>query len=391
MELVQPKHYISHQIQEHFDEIKRYKKKDNFLKSSFYQIHKNEISTVLNGLEWDNSISENYTSKKSLRIVSWNIERGKKLEAIIGFMNVDPALSTADIILVTECDNGMGRTANRNVAKELAEALSMNYCFAPSYLVLGKGAIGETDHLTQNTRALHGTAILTKFPILAAKSIEVPPVKEVFHSSEKRLGCKKGLIVAIEINKTSLSFGALHIDLSSTAKDRAKQLEAIVKNMPTSDIQVIGGDWNCGTFNLRRKWEIITQSLSKLCTIGFTKAIGHYMTPELKFEKPLFDMLSLNNFEFNDYNDRSKGTIYFDVNDLLTNEKTKKFIPGFLLKELQRKLKPWNGCVPLKIDWLAGKGGEIINAQTIEKPTFEGVLLSDHNPIYIDLNIETSL
>ena len=92
-------------------------------------------------------------------------------------------------------------------------------------------------------------------------------------------------------------------------------------------------------------------------------------------------------FDYESYNDRSKGTIYFDVNDLLHNEKAKKFVPAFLLRELERRLRPWNGVVPLKIDWLAGKGGKVTNAQTIEKPQKNGILLSDHNLIYIDLDI----
>jgi endonuclease/exonuclease/phosphatase family metal-dependent hydrolase len=390
MILNQEKHKIEHQLQKHYLEIRSFSNKKTFLDSNFYKIHKNEINDVINGLEWDNTISTNFKNKDSLRIVSWNIERGFKLDRIIKFFKEDSTLSKADIVLVIECDNGMGRTSNRNVSKELAEELGFNYCFAPSYLVLGKGAIGETNHITKNTNALHGTTILSKYKIKEAKSVNVPPVKEVFHSSEKRLGNKKGLVAEILVDNKTVALGAVHIDLSSTAQDRANQLEVIVNNLPDSDIQIIGGDWNCGTFNLRRKWEILTQSLGKLMTIGFTKAIEHYMTPEIKFEKPLFDMLTNNGFEFNNYNDRSKGTIYFDVNNMLTNEKTKKFIPPFLIKELQRRLKPWDGCVPLKIDWLAGKGGQITNAQTIEKPQILGDIMSDHNPIYIDLKISIS-
>ena len=387
MKLSNPNHKLNHKLHTHYDEISSFSKKKDLMQSIFYATHKKDLEDIINGLEWDNTISPKSSPQKKLRIVSWNIERGKALSDIIHFFLTDPELSKADIILVIECDHGMGRTANRNIAKELAEALTFNYCFAPSYLVLGKGAIGETDHNQKNTTALHGTAILSKYKIESAKSVEVPPVKEVFHSSEKRLGCKKGLIITIQVGSKTLSFGAIHIDLSSTATDRANQLEVVVKNLPTTSIQIVGGDWNCGTFNLRRKWEIITQSLGKLLTIGFAKAIAHYMTPELKFEKPLFDMLNKNGFEFNMYNDRSKGTIYFDINNMLMNEKTKKFVPAFLIKELQRRLKPWNGCVPLKIDWLAGKGGVVLNAQTIEKPQVEGRVLSDHNPIYIDLKL----
>ncbi len=387
MKLQASKNSLDHNLHNYFHEIKSYARKKDFTASEFYAQHQDELESVINGLEWDNSNSNNYPSKKMLRVVSWNIERGIQLDGLITYFKENEELSKADIILVIECDKGMGRTSNRNVVKEIAETLDYNYCFAPSYLVLGKGALGETSHSTKNTTALHGTAILSKYTIENAQSVNVPIVKEVFHSSEKRLGNKKGLIAQIKVANQTLAIGAIHIDLSSTATDRRNQLEALIKELPESDIYCIGGDWNCGTFNLRRKWEILTQSVGKLVSIGFTKAIEHYMTPELKYEKPLFSMLEKNGFDYNSYNDRSKGTIYFDVNNMLTNEKTKKFVPGFLLKELERRLRPWNGCVPLKIDWLAGKGGKVFNAQTIEQPKVNDVLLSDHNPIYIDLEI----
>jgi endonuclease/exonuclease/phosphatase family metal-dependent hydrolase len=217
--------------------------------------------------------------------------------------------------------------------------------------------------------------------------VVVPPVKEVFHSSEKRLGCKKGLVAQIQVGDKSIALGAIHIDLSSTAKDRAEQLKAVLTAIPKADIQLIGGDWNCGTFNLRRKWEIITQSVGKLITIGFTKAIHHYMTPELKYDKPLFDVLLANGFVFDSFNDRTKGTIHLNIDDVLTNSKAKRFIPTIFLKELSRRLRPWNGAMPLKIDWLAGKGGLAVNAQTIVNPQINTTLLSDHNPIYVDLEL----
>ncbi|MBL4593077.1 MAG: hypothetical protein JKX68_04580 [Flavobacteriales bacterium] len=386
MNLLKGKQYLQHNLQQHYEEIKAFKKKKDFINSPFYTQHKDQIDKVINGLEWDNTIA-NELPKDELRIVSWNIERGKKLDAIISYFKENPALSKADVILAIECDNGMGRTNNRNVAKELAEALGMNYCFVPSYLVLGKGAMGETDHTTQNTTALHGTAILSKYPIKTAKSVSVPPVKEVFHSSEKRLGCKKGIVVQLQVGDKSLAIGAIHIDMSSNAKDRAIQLNAILTALTKANIQLIGGDFNCHTFNVRKKGELLFQLINKFFTVGFRGAIEHYMTPELKFDKPIFDALLKQNFDFETYNDRKKGTLYFDINDLLHNDKAKKFVPGFLLTILERKLRPWNGCVPLKIDWLAGKGGQVSKAQTVEKPTINGELLSDHNPIYIDLKI----
>lgn len=386
MKEITGKQALTHDIYPYYDEIKSYKKKKDFIKSEFYASHQTEINTLLDGLEWDNTISD-AEPKDNIKVVSWNIERGKQLDDIITFIKKDPELSEADIILAIECDNGMGRTANRNITKEFAEALGMNYCFAPSYLVLGKGAIGETDHKNKNTTALHGTAILSKFPIELAHGIAVPPVKEVFHSSEKRLGCKKGLVAKVNIGNKSIALGAIHIDLSSTATDRANQLEAVLKALPEASIQLIGGDFNCTTFNVRKKSELAWQLIIKFFTVGFKGTIEHYMTPELKFDKPMFDKLIEYGYDFKTFNDRTKGTLYFDMNDLLTNEKSKKFVPAFFLRYLERKLSPWNGCVPLKLDWLAGKSGSVINAQTIEKPQVDNVQLSDHNPIFVELEL----
>ena len=385
--MLKSKQYLDHNLQQYYDEIKAFKKRNRFKASSFYAEHHLEIKAVIDGLEWDNTLAVNVEPKDELRIVSWNIERGKQLRGLIAYLKENPELSKADVILAIECDNGMGRTNNINVAKELAEALGMNYCFAPSYLVLGKGAVGETNHKEKNTTALHGTAILSKYPITEAKGVKVPPVKEVFHSSEKRLGCKKGMVAKIIVGNKSLVIGALHIDLSSTAKDRANQLEAVIKGMPIADIQLLGGDWNTSTFNLRRKPELAWQVITKFITIGFKGAIENYMTPELKFDKPIFDMLQKHGFEHNGFNDKQKGSIYFDINDLLHHEKATVFVPRFLLNELERRLRPWNGCVPLKIDWFAGKGAIPLNPQTIEKPEINGILLSDHNPIAINLKI----
>jgi endonuclease/exonuclease/phosphatase family metal-dependent hydrolase len=382
------KYHIQHNLHPYYGEIKSFAKKKAFIDSNCYALHQQQINDVINGLEWNNTLFSDTKQKDVIRIVSWNIERGKQLDAIINFFKEDSELSKADVILAIECDNGMGRTTNRNVARELAESLGMNYCFAPSYLVLGKGALGETAHTTQNTTSLHGTAILSKYPIQMANSVAVPSVKEVFHSSEKRLGCKKGLVVQIQIGNTSIALGAIHIDLSSDARDRAEQLETVINALPKTDIQLIGGDFNCSTFNLRTKWGLFIQVIEKFFTVGFKGAIENYMTPELKFDKPMFDKLLKHNFEFNAYNDRQKGTLFFDITDLLQNEKTKKFVPPIFIRYLERKLRPWNGNVPLKLDWLAGKGGKVINAQTVENPKKEDILLSDHNPIFIDLQLK---
>ena len=54
---------------------------------------------------------------------------------------------------------------------------------------------------------------------------------------------------------------------------------------------------------------------------------------------------------------------------------------------LERRLAPWGGRVPLRVDWFAGKGLRPRAPQVIERPVAEGRLVSDHNPILVDLEL----
>lgn len=53
----------------------------------------------------------------------------------------------------------------------------------------------------------------------------------------------------------------------------------------------------------------------------------------------------------------------------------------------QEKLQPWNGEVPLRLDWIAGKGFEPENPGVVEKPMWQGKRVSDHNPIIVDIKL----
>ena len=58
MILKENKHLLTHHLEDIFPEIKKIKKKTTFLKSPIYNQHKQAIDSVLNGIEWDNTISE---------------------------------------------------------------------------------------------------------------------------------------------------------------------------------------------------------------------------------------------------------------------------------------------------------------------------------------------
>src|SRR6185503_18876125 len=122
------------------------------------------------------------------------VQRGARFDSILGALREDPGLAAADFVLLSEIDCGLGRSANRNVARELAQALGMSYAFAPSYLTLGDDW-GENRAGLANTTALAGTAILTRARIVRAENVDMPALRDKFSSSERRLGWKRALLV----------------------------------------------------------------------------------------------------------------------------------------------------------------------------------------------------
>ena len=67
------------------------------------------------------SSSELAEGPTTLRVVSWNIAGGAKLDAVIEFL----LGADADIIFLQEVDRNAGRTSHRNVAREIAQNLKL--------------------------------------------------------------------------------------------------------------------------------------------------------------------------------------------------------------------------------------------------------------------------
>src|SRR5215469_1036870 len=107
-----------------------------------------EIQTGSFVLETDRGHQPN-----GLRVVSWNINRGLQLNAVIDFL----AGSSADLILLQEADIHARRTRCGNIPCDIAQALKMNYVFGREFEELAQGNTGSP--------AYHGQATLSRSPI----------------------------------------------------------------------------------------------------------------------------------------------------------------------------------------------------------------------------------
>lgn len=394
--LDEPVRDITHQLAPHFEAIKRYPSFKTLRASALYEKLGGEIKRVANGIAWRNTVHAS-DAPEHIRVTAWNIERGLKLDGIIHLLKTHPVLSKTDILLITEADIGMGRSDNRNIPFELADALHMNVVFANSFLALEKGDLGEQHHDAPNTLALHGICILSRFRIPSCKIVSLPNFKDLFNDIEKRFGSRKGLICTIPIGHHTFDIAVAHIELSTTAAQRGQQMDILLQalSQSTADAILLGGDFNTTTYNLLNKRRLFAHLCYKAFW-GVPRVVRHYMTPEKHFEKPIFDAIRRHGFDIAPYNDRQAGTLYYDINDPKIEAKIRHYrIPAFVLRWLRRKLEPWHGRVPLRLDWFTGKHCRVVSQpqglyappQVVDTPLWNHAPVSDHSPIVVDLDL----
>jgi endonuclease/exonuclease/phosphatase family metal-dependent hydrolase len=165
----------------------------------------------------------------SIRVATWNIERGLEFDAIkaaltndqqffrqaaLQWKSVDAKrlaevleqakqLQQADIIVLNEVDWGLKRSGYRNIAKELAGATGMNHAYAVEFvevdpLTLGtetlEGEVSEDrEAIVKNIAVdkdrilgLHGTAILSRFRLSNIRILRFKNQGHDWYADEKK-------------------------------------------------------------------------------------------------------------------------------------------------------------------------------------------------------------
>jgi endonuclease/exonuclease/phosphatase family metal-dependent hydrolase len=328
---------------------------------------------------------------RSIRAAAWNVERGARLEGIAAVLKSHADLRRADVLLLTELDYGMARSGNRFVARELARELSMNYAFAPCYLALTKGNGAEADAEGENGLALHGNAVLSRWPILDARSVALPNGKDKMRGVEKRLGSQRAVVCRIEHPAGAFRTVSLHLDAHSSQRHRQRQMEVVLDFVEGLRLRLpvlVGGDWNTSTYNSSRAVYSIA-GFARRVAMGVGNVIeNHYLRPENWFERGLFGELERRGYSFRDLNEPGAGTLHYDVKDLAANTNMADWVPRWCFWWINWALKDHGGRCSLKLDWFAGRR---IKADPSSPPRVLGHLrgpagevLSDHDPILLD-------
>ena len=249
-----------------------------------------------------------------LRAAVWNVERGLRLDDIESIFTspeqfqgeaekqgraVMPelrdemeVLRSVDVLILNEVDWGLKRTRYRKVVEEFARALDMNWTYGVEFVEIDRINLGteefrqiedagerealvrETRVAPERVRALHGTAVLSRYPILEARLepftitgydwfgrelLQVSALEggkrrtaelafQETITREVRRGGRTSLVVTLavpDLPEGRLTVAATHLESRATPAIRQKQMQQLLQSLRKINNPIIlAGDLN---------------------------------------------------------------------------------------------------------------------------------------------------
>ena len=182
-------------------------------------------------------------------IAAWNVER-----CLFPVEAAEKLRQTgADIVLLSEMDCGMARTAQRHTTADVAAELGMAYAFGVEFLELGLGSDTEISFCTEaeNRDGFHGNAVLATAGLQQVFMVRLPGQRFWFcnSSDQPRLGERMAIGSVLATSQGPLLVVSTHLESNSDALGRAAQMRHLVDvvdaRFPGLPV-VIGGDLNSG-------------------------------------------------------------------------------------------------------------------------------------------------
>lgn len=164
-----------------------------------------------------------------LRVITYNIHRAIGVDRRFRPQRIVDILQhyDADVVILQEVDEGVPRSRELNLAKELAEIAGY-----PHY------ALG---HNVSLRKGRYGNATLSRFPILRERNIDLSVAE-----SWIRRGCQH---TTLELNGTGRHLEVFNLHLGLSARERAKQVELLKRSHEFSSVDpetpvIVAGDFN---------------------------------------------------------------------------------------------------------------------------------------------------
>lgn len=186
----------------------------------------------------------------SLRVGAWNVqhchfpEESGRLLASCGL----------DLVLLSELDIGMRRTAQVNTPAALAKAQAHGYAFATEFLELRSpdGVLPGTIGGPENEHGLHGNGLTAARPPREAVLIRLRPEADWFvapRRDQHRVGTRMALAASFALGRGEVVVVSVHLESDTDRAGRARQMEellAAVDRFAGKRPVLIGGDLNAG-------------------------------------------------------------------------------------------------------------------------------------------------
>ena len=377
---------IREELAPHFPLLARHGSTPELLTDPLYRSLEGRIQTVLESPETGDYTSAAAPARPRYRLVAWNLERGIQFEGQLHALQSHAGLAEADVLLLTETDVGMARSANRAVAQELARELKMHFAFAPCYLNLAKGAGLELHVEGDNDLGLHGNAILSRYPLRNVRPIPLRNGKDKMKGREKRLGRQTAMVAEVVFPNYLLEVVSVHLDAQSSQQHRCDQMRDVVNALQGRGPVIIGGDWNTTTYNSSSAFRAILGFWLRVFMGPGNVICNHYMHPYRRFERELFAMLEARGFDYRRCNVLGERTTSYDVEDVKTHKNLREWVPAWCFAFIRWALRNHNGQCPLKIDWFATRKVQCENP-AVAHDLREGraAPLSDHDAIAVEV------
>ena len=191
-----------------------------------------------------------------LTVVTWNIEQGSRFEAVLAVLRDQ----RADVILLQEADRFCRRSGYRDVPRDLAHALDMNWVSAGEFQEIGE----SRGHVAATT----GQAILSRYPIENAETI-VFLRQSAMRWHINPVQPRRGGRMALHAQTAGVNVYTVHLESSGADAVRDAQIKDVLARdaWAARSAAVIGGDFN----NTARA---IPPLLAAVSAHGFLDALG---------------------------------------------------------------------------------------------------------------------
>jgi endonuclease/exonuclease/phosphatase family metal-dependent hydrolase len=166
-----------------------------------------------------------------LRVVSYNIHRAIGVDRRFRPERVVRILKAhdADVVMLQEVDEGVPRSRELNLGRELAEALGYAHYAIGHNVALRKGR--------------YGNATLSRHPILRERNIDLTV------GLRKRRGCQHTGVLVTGPGGRQRKLEVFNLHLGLSARERHQQIEILARSrelgdLPPEEACVVAGDFN---------------------------------------------------------------------------------------------------------------------------------------------------